>query len=388
MSRFTRAVRRLFLGPTDEEINQQVIAEGGPGYPIPPVSTRMPTVTVHAPDGSWLPSAEADARRRRADEYWTAVHAEADADPVPYSPTDPTGVTAASEAIRAITRPPCPHGRTHRCGRCQAEAMGAIADAMRKADPGGFLTAINHATEQVRRAGLPNPAGDTAVPDITDTNPVTTTHEDDPNPVTDSGVHALENDDYVMPTIRVGCPTCGTGHIDRTVNELLRESVALIPVDGGDMVIKEFYTRLLHTAPWLGSLFPRDLLTAATQDGASPGAMQRDKLLNAITGLAELYGASRADMEHLTSLLLQWGRSHAAFARPDGTVRGATAAEYELVGAIFIRTFTDVAGGQWKPEYEQAWKEAYDDASLAMRWGQRESAMTAPRYPRRDAHRA
>ena len=199
--------------------------------------------------------------------------------------------------------------------------------------------------------------------DPTDVNPIATTREDEQtaaNPVTDSGVHALE-DDYQPPTIRVACPTCGNG-LDRTVNDLLRESAGLIPVDGGDMVIREFYTRLLRAAPDLAALFPRDLLTAATQDGASPGAMQRDKLLNAIEGLADKYGASRADMEHLTNLLLQAGRSHAAFARPDGTVKGATQAEYELVGQIFIRTLADVAGDKWRHEYELAWAEAYGDA--------------------------
>lgn len=340
MSRFTAAVRRFFLGPTDQEISDRSLAAGGTPYPIPSLTVQPPTDLTLGP---------------------------------------------VAELLAA-----CPHGRTARCGRCQAEAMGAIGDAMRKADPAGFLTAARHATEQTRRAmSQPTVTLGDPMPDATDTNPITVTPETDPaaNPVTDSGVHALEGDDYVQPTIRVSCPTCGVGHVDRPVNALLRESVGLIPVDGGDMVIKEFYTRLLRAAPTLGSLFPRDLLTAATQDGASPGAMQRDKLLNAIAGLAELYGSSRADMDHLTTLLLQWGRSHAAFARPDGTVRGAAQAEYELVGTIFIRTFADVAGDQWKPEYERAWAEAYDDAVLVMRWAQRQSSMTAARYPRRDASR-
>jgi hypothetical protein len=357
MNAFTRAVRRIIAGPTDEQINERVIAEGGPGYPIPPiVSTTPPTRLVG-----------------RA-EYLTPD--EPAPGPLPLRPAAADRVAAASAiaAARADHHPLTAEGET-------------VTDEARTGTP--------HDSDDdtiVGRAAAPV----SAPPARADNRPPA-------DPITDSGVHHLDPPVAdALPAITVECTACGgTGHVSRTLNELLRETVALIPVDGGDQVIREFYRRLLnyrtmnpdgtvkeHTGQQLAPLFPRDLLTAATQDGASPGAMQRDKLLNALLAVSELYGGSPDDMDSLDTAIGVYGRSHAAFQRPDGTVRGATEQEYEAVIDVFRGLLRDAFGKSFTGAHEQAWEDALRYVKVGMLWSQYHSGARAARYPRRDGHHA
>jgi hemoglobin-like flavoprotein len=288
---------------------------------------------------------------RPPDPFEPAAQAEADADPVPYDPYDPDAKQAAADVIATFG-----HARPH-------PATDRLGDPM----------------PETRYDDDPSADADYQHTDLADTDP----RMPAPNltdQLADSGVHHVDGD-YQPPTLRFAI------QVERPVNDLLRESIALIPEGGGDMVIKEFYTRLLHAAPGLIPLFPRDLLVAATQDGGSRGALQRERLLAALIGLSELYGGSQADMDHLNNLLAKWGREHASFTRPDGTVSGATPEEYLAVKQVLFGTLVDVAGGQWRVEYTQAWSQAYDHAMVMMLHAQHTSGMTSARHPRRDAHR-
>jgi hemoglobin-like flavoprotein len=202
------------------------------------------------------------------------------------------------------------------------------------------------------------------------------------DPMTDSGVHALPMTSG-LGEHRVACEHCeGTGYVTRSTNDLLRESLELIG-DGGDMLVKEFYTRLLYAAPDLAALFPADLLTAATSDPNSGGAKQRDRLLGALIALANSYNLDDpAGMDRLDTALGAFGRSHASFARPDGTVQGATLEEYAAVKATLFGTLIATAGPAWKPSFTMAWSEAYDYAAAAMMHEQHRAGFRYPRAPR------
>lgn len=207
------------------------------------------------------------------------------------------------------------------------------------------------------------------------------------NDLTDSGVHAIpEENAAARYTISAACPECrGAGYVQRGVNDLLRDTVAMLPIDGGDEVIKEFYRRLLHAAPSLTPLFPRDLLTAAVDDTQSPGALQRDRLLQALIAVSELYGGSPEDMERLDTAIVSFGNAHAAFARPDGSVQGATEEEYDAVISVFLRLLGDALGDKFTTAHWKAWYEAMHYVKIGMLWAQYHSGMRMARYPRRDA---
>lgn len=205
-----------------------------------------------------------------------------------------------------------------------------------------------------------------------------------PDPVTDSGVHAL----VVGPTLTIKCPQCdGRGWTLRTILELLGDSLAVIPADGGDDLIREFYVRLLKAdegkpaADKLAPLFPSDLIYADEIDH------QRDRLWAAVQGLANWYVPGDPDsMNRLNTALDAFGTHHALFWRPEGPPRGATKGEYAAVGALFIGVLRDFHGDDWLPEWEMAWVEAYGYAADQMfARGQRavtSGEVTMPRYPR------
>lgn len=334
-------VRRLFSGPTDDEISARSQAAGGPPYPIPQHDTRPPTML-------------------RASEFSTE----------PDSPSTPRGqAVVESEALRAAKR-----RRTAQPGPMfdlpadEYPTLGQPGDYQRRMKE----TPVNDPTpislgEGLRAEGLGRDHQAAQEPPR-------------PHPLTDSGIHTAEPEQRTIP---VTCPTCkGLGHMPRTVSELLRESIALIPPDGGQQVIREFYRRLLTAAPDLAALFPPDLITAAVDDTASPGRMQRDKLLQALAALAELYGTSSSDRQRLDTALRAYGRSHAAFARPDGTTKGATIEEYLAVKQALMDTLHTAAGDAWLPGYDDAWAEAYDYAMIVMLHEQITSGMAFPRQPR------
>jgi hemoglobin-like flavoprotein len=187
---------------------------------------------------------------------------------------------------------------------------------------------------------------------------------------------ATTNSRMAMPT-RADCPHCrGTGKI-LTTNDLLRESIALVG-DQGDDVVREFYRRLLDAAPGLAELFPADLLAEDTIKG------QRDKLLQALIALANLYDPENADqMGILDTHLAVFGRSHGTFYRAsEGVTRGATLDEYQAVKVVLFGTLRDFGEALWLSEYDAAWSEAYDYAAGAMLFHGMRSPLKSARYAR------
>lgn len=185
----------------------------------------------------------------------------------------------------------------------------------------------------------------------------------------------------IISQTRTDCEHCGGRGFMPGINDLLTESVALLG-DEGDEVIRMFYSSLLRAHPQLMTLFPGDP-TQGDFGSDHKGAVQRDRLLKALTALAGLYDpSSPAKMDHLDQALASFGRSHAAFTRQDGTIKGATLEEYAAVKEALFSTLVAAAGAQWKPEYTEAWSQAYDYATAVMLAEQFRSGFSAPRFPR------
>jgi hypothetical protein len=199
----------------------------------------------------------------------------------------------------------------------------------------------------------------------------------------DTGAH-LEAE---APIHRPDCRAClGTGKTLRTA-DWLRKAVEILPTEPADLdgFVAEFYRRLVARdqtggpvvdgqptpkplGDQLAPLFPSDLTTGDALN--SKGHRQRDMLLNALVGLLSTYDPDRpdtADMRRLVQVLQKAGRDHSAFRRPDGTVRGATAAEYDEVFAVLAGLLHDVFGDRWLPEFDGALAAAYAFAVDVMR---------------------
>jgi len=419
MSKKRSWLGRLLLGPTDEEINARVITEGGPGYPTAPMPTQPPTEiqvpadpsaweAVNCTCGGWRRSephtriCEVSRMRERADRAGTRI--------VP--PPEDAEDRARERFMSAL--PPGeklvnlrPAVDRIRAGDTRVEEPTSDP-AVTVTHPADWKTAITAGAELIRRTGISGayltnpehftPTGEpvtdpttTGKPDVPDSpgdghaggsTPVSAPPAPRANPLTDSGLHSLP-DATSLPTLTATCPHCGgNGTVTRPVNDLLRETVNLIPVDGGDQIIREFYRRLLAAAPTLAPLFPADLLTAATHDKASPGALQRDRLLDAVVAVADYYGRGDDAMQRLDAAIASMGHRHAAFARPDGTVQGATEAEYNAVINVFLALCYDGFGDQFTAAHAQAWREALTYVKVGMLWAQWHSGAAMPRMPR------
>jgi hemoglobin-like flavoprotein len=111
----------------------------------------------------------------------------------------------------------------------------------------------------------------------------------------------------------------------------------------GDELMDVFYARLFATAPAVEPLF------AGTD-------MQRQKamLLSALVLLRK----SLRNLDAILPTLHGLGARHAAY--------GAQASHYPVVGAVLIASMAEVAGLDWRPEYEDAWAEAYSVVAGAM----------------------
>lgn len=180
---------------------------------------------------------------------------------------------------------------------------------------------------------------------------------------------------------RTDCEHCGGRGYMAGINDLLTESVALLG-DQGDEVVRLFYSSLLRAHPQLITLFPGDP-TQGDFGSDHKGAVQRDRLLKALTALAGLYDPADPDkMAHLDQALASFGRAHASFIRQDGTIKGATLEEYAAVKEALFTTLLRVAADKWKPEYTEAWNQAYDYAAASMLTEQFRSGFAAPRFPR------
>lgn len=194
----------------------------------------------------------------------------------------------------------------------------------------------------------------------------------------DSGVHSIPEPSR---GVQVTCRECeGRGFYVKSVSDLLRESVELLG-DSGKPMIKTFYNNMFSADPDLIDLFPADIMLEDNIHG------QRDRLLKALVGLAEMYNPDDLEgMARLDTALAAFGRSHAIFARPDGSYYGATFAEYQAVKTVLFGVMHDVAGDAWLPAYDQVWVEAYDYAAVHMLFEQYRVVLagefTIPRQPR------
>lgn len=198
------------------------------------------------------------------------------------------------------------------------------------------------------------------------------------------------------------CPTCGAS--TPGIKDLLLESAGWISdLDGA---IVAFYQKLLDLAReaaendgvskgWseaqiaeageqavqdLAFLFPADLLTAAEGDD-SRGAGQRDKLAKALVALASTYDpADDEKMTRLDTVIKSMGHRHAAFARRNGTIQGATWDEYGLAKKALMFVLGTL-GDRFTAEHAEAWSQAYDYAASGMIQVQLRSGALAPRFP-------
>lgn len=217
--------------------------------------------------------------------------------------------------------------------------------------------------------------------------------EPDDYPATDaadSGVHALPEPRSDRPA----CPDCsgtgsctgcfGTGYV-MSVSDLLRMSLGLLgdnPAKHHEL-IAGFYARLLTAAPELVPLFPPDLTDPTS---SADGKIQRDRLLSGLIAVGQMYDPDHPDAEPMQVLckeLERLGRSHAAFQRPDGRVRGATVREYNSVGDLLLSTLGGAVGPAWVTAVNEAWDEAYDFAARGMIAGAWNAGFKSARYPRR-----
>lgn len=190
---------------------------------------------------------------------------------------------------------------------------------------------------------------------------------------------------------RATCDHCrGTGY-ELTTNDLIRESLALFPADEAELdeFVREFYRRLVEVGgPAIAGLFPADLVSADHTALDSKGKTQRDRLLKGIlTAIGEYDPTNPERMAAREMHLGPFGRSHRSFVRPFGGSQGATMREYVIVGDVLMGLIHDVFGGRWRPEYDTAWAEAYEDTSVAMlaaaREANAEGKTAVSRLPRR-----
>jgi hemoglobin-like flavoprotein len=121
----------------------------------------------------------------------------------------------------------------------------------------------------------------------------------------------------------------------------LEESFDLI-APSGDELMDEFYSRLFEAAPAVKPLFPQDM------------RKQKAMLLSALVLLRK----SLRNLDGIVPTLRNLGARHVAY--------GAKAEHYPVVGSVLIASMAAVAGPAWKPEYEQAWGEAFGVVASAM----------------------
>jgi nitric oxide dioxygenase len=116
--------------------------------------------------------------------------------------------------------------------------------------------------------------------------------------------------------------------------DLLETSFDLIAPDG-DELMDTFYARLFETAPAVKPLFAGTDLRK-----------QKAMLLSALVLLRK----SLRDLGAIAGKLRALGSRHAAY--------GARPEHYPIVGATLIGSMAEVAGDEWRPEYERAWVDA------------------------------
>jgi hemoglobin-like flavoprotein len=119
-----------------------------------------------------------------------------------------------------------------------------------------------------------------------------------------------------------------------SLSRLLKESWALVE-EQQDKLASYFYARMFLSNPQLRELFPVQM------------DVQRARLLGAIVTAVQ----SVDDPERFDDYLRSLGRDHRKF--------HVTAEQYDVVGAALMEALRTFAGGEWSPEYDQAWRDAY-----------------------------
>jgi hemoglobin-like flavoprotein len=117
--------------------------------------------------------------------------------------------------------------------------------------------------------------------------------------------------------------------------ETLEESFDLVAPQS-DLLMRTFYDRLFERAPSVKPLFENVDMDR-----------QRQALLNMLVVLRE----SLRDLDDIVPDLEDLGARHVGY--------GARPEHYPIVGEVLIGSMSEVAGDAWKPEYTDAWNEAF-----------------------------
>ena len=138
-----------------------------------------------------------------------------------------------------------------------------------------------------------------------------------------------------------------------SLSRLLKESWTLVE-EQQDKLAGYFYARIFLSYPQLRDLFPVQM------------DVQRARLLGAIVSAVQTLD----DPERLDEYLRSLGRDHRKFhTTPD---------QYDVVRAALMDSLRAFAGEQWLPEYDQAWRDAYDVIARRMIQGAEEDSHNPP----------
>jgi methyl-accepting chemotaxis protein len=115
-----------------------------------------------------------------------------------------------------------------------------------------------------------------------------------------------------------------------------------------------FYARLFAAAPAVKPLFAQTDL-------------KRQKVM--LLGTLVLLRKSLRELDAIVPKLREMGARHVAYgAQPD---------HYAVVGEVLIASMAEIAGDEWRPEYAQAWGEAFAIVAGVMLEGAEAAALEA-----------
>jgi methyl-accepting chemotaxis protein len=150
--------------------------------------------------------------------------------------------------------------------------------------------------------------------------------------------------DVVPPSRR--SPARDSGFDADTV-QAIESSFELLAPRGAELVAR-FYEKLFTEHPETRALFPEDM------------SGQEKKLLDALALVVRGVRTPSKVRPALRSL----GARHAEI--------GAQSAHYDVVGAVLLSTLSELAGGLWTPQLDQAWAAAYAWIAETMQQGTKE----------------
>jgi hypothetical protein len=180
---------------------------------------------------------------------------------------------------------------------------------------------------------------------------------------------------------RIDCQECGGRGYMPGINDLLQESVKLLG-DQGDEVIRMFYSSLLRAHPQLMTLFPGNPTQGRLRLGPQ-GRQAARKVAQGLEVARRPVRPGRGGKDEASRSGARLIRPMACWVHPPGRhdprrhARGVRRSEGGPVHHAAAGR-----GRQWKPEYTEAWSQAYDYAAAAMLTEQFRSGFAAPRFPR------